>query len=117
MPGTPFVDDPFPATGRGAWFNGDIDHYTVSGLVLTHSFTLEFFVLPKLDFGSGTLYASYKSPHCWDNGSVYRFKIEDKRLTFSESPTGIKIAQKSPTVGNGTWTHVGMSVEWHRSTF
>lgn len=110
--GTPFIDDPFPATGRGAWFNGDIDHYTVNGLTLNHSFTIEFFLKPHEEYctGTGTIYASYKTPFCWDKGSVYKFGLNQRKLTFTEMPSRVALTAYNSNVNNGVWTHVGLTL-------
>jgi hypothetical protein len=117
MSGSSFIDDPFPAAGRGAWFDGNIDHYTVSGLTLNHSFTLEFFIRPQEDaWETGTLFASYKAPYDYTPGSVYNFKLSNGALAFSESPSGVNLSGTGETINNKEWQHVGLVVDWDLGT-
>jgi hypothetical protein len=117
MAGTPFIDDPFPAAGRGAWFDGNIDHYTVEGLVLNHSFSLEFFLKPQEEYwGTGTLFTSYKTPYDYTPGSIYRLKLANRHLVFTEAPSGFGIEAVQENIDNGVWAHVGVTVAWNSVT-
>jgi hypothetical protein len=111
-----FIDDPIPIKGRGVWLNGDIDHFTISGLTLNHSFSLEFFIRHKLEnWETAALLASYQSPYDMKPGTTYSLKISQQTLMLVEHPKNVNAMCAGAEITKDEWQLVAVVVEWNRS--
>lgn len=95
--GDGFIDDPFKIKNRGAWFNGDLHHFTVSGLVLNHSFTYEFYVKNYNESSESSLFASYQKPYEFNplSSCIYSLGIRKNELVFRISNQDVYLETNS----------------------
>jgi len=113
--GDTYIDDPYPAAGRGVWFDGYLDHFEVSGLTVCTSFTLDFFLYNQMSFSAtGSLFANYRSPYSYAYGSLFNFKIRNSFLAFTET-SGLSLVSTG-SVSVNEWTHVALSLSFSSDT-
>jgi hypothetical protein len=102
--GDTYFDDPYPTAGRGAWFDGNIDHYTLTGLVMNHSFTVEFFLRSFMSWGNtGSLFSSFKDPYDRVPGADFSFNLRMGHLSFFEKTMNESVDSDTAHIAPMVW--------------
>jgi hypothetical protein len=86
------VSQPFGHTDRGLWFDGRYHILQMSGLILYHTTSIEFWARPDIE---GTIYSSASA-----EGSFY-FGISDSELILGVSLAAVKSYPEA--VESNTW--------------